>query len=73
MSVDETNAPFCPDGHGKMERVPGHWAFVGMDPVPTGGTLLTGLKFKPSNEAYAVTLWICPVCKIIRTYDCLGV
>lgn len=69
MYYSMTRQPHCPDGHGVMEREPGFWMLPGvqrekvglLDVAPAG-------QFRQNGSGLVVKVWICPVCKLVRTY-----
>lgn len=66
MMSKERN-PFCPDGHGPMERQPGFWALQGVK--FSGGTASAPEGATLTEEGMVMKVWTCPTCNVVRLYS----
>lgn len=51
-----------------MNRIPGYWAFNGLDRRPGGGLIGGVPSFSLNGQGCIVKLWSCPRCNEVRIY-----
>lgn len=64
-SADLASSPQCPDGHGSLAREAGFWFYGG---VNRADDEVSGAAFRPNGKGLVVKVWVCPTCKLVRTY-----